>query len=168
MAYDRQHIGRWIRCFPTKALDARAQIGLFIEYMDIPNVKQLKVAREVIQEGKSFMESALGAGYSKRVATRGAKSLMRHSKGWNLAFIRAAQEVELDGQMLKKLIVYRLVSDVTRGKDSGVTRQAELIGRLKEVDAFVRNTDVQIGVFASLADDTKVAASVETLSADLP
>jgi hypothetical protein len=133
-----------------------------------PNDKQLKVAREVLQQGKPFMDSALNAGYSKHVAARGGKSLIRQSKGWNAAFIRAAQEIKLDGQMLKNIITYRLVSDVTQGKDSGVTRQAELIGRLKEVDAFVRNTDIQIGVFASLADDSKVAASVEGLTAELP
>lgn len=133
-----------------------------------PNDKQLKVAREVIKEGKGFMDSALRAGYSRHTAARGGKSLIRQSPGWNQAFIRAAQEIKLDGQMLKNIITYRLVSDVTLGKDSGVTRQAELIGRLKEVDAFVRSTDIQIGVFASLADNDKLVSSVESLSSELP
>jgi hypothetical protein len=75
---------------------------------------------------------------------------------------------EMDAKSIKSIVTYRLVGDVVAGKDSGVTRQAELLGRLKEVDMFVRSTDIQIGVFASLADNEKLVSSVDSLSSELP
>ena len=74
----------------------------------------------------------------------------------------------MDAKSIKSIVTYRLVGDVVAGKDSGVTRQAELLGRLKEVDMFVRSTDIQIGVFASLADNEKLVSSVDSLSSELP
>lgn len=84
------------------------------------------------------------------------------------AFITVANEAMLDTETVKNVAKYRLFDDVVKAKDSGVTRQIELLGRMKEHDWFVRNTDVQIGVFASLADNEKLVSSVESLSSELP
>lgn len=128
----------------------------------------MKLARGRVLDGKSFREAATDAGYSMNTANRGEKAMRRQTRSIEVAFRTAAQEAEYEGKVLKSMIVHRLVTDVCSGRDSGVTRQAELIGRLKEVDAFVRNTDVQIGIFAGLADDPRAAESVEALSAELP
>ena len=39
---------------------------------------------------------------------------------------------------------------ITNGKSSGVAREAELLGRDKTIDLWVRNSDVQVGIFAGL------------------
>lgn len=50
------------------------------------------------------------------------------------------------------MVTHRLMSSVIDGKPSNVAREAELLGKMKEVDLFVRNADVQLGIFAALIE----------------
>lgn len=133
-----------------------------------PTEKQKAVAKAVVRDGKSFRQASLDAGYALSRANRGPATSVAEMPGLREAFLREATAAEMDAKSLKAVVTHRLVTDVIRGRDSGVTRQAELLGRMKEVDMFVRNTDVQVGVFAALADDGKVATTVELLSTELP
>ena len=63
-----------------------------------------------------------------------------------------------------------LFSSGAKAKDAisphDVAREAELIGKLKNVDILVRNSDVQMGIFEVLADaeaDQMLALSVKDL-----
>jgi hypothetical protein len=47
----------------------------------------------------------------------------------------------------------RLLADITNGKSSGLGRECELLGKDKEVDMWVHNTAVQIGIFQGIAGD---------------
>lgn len=136
--------------------------------MKRPTERQRRLAEGVILEGKSFRQSALDVGYSESTANKGAAVYTKGRPGLQSAFITVANEAMLDTETVKNVAKYRLFDDVVKAKDSGVTRQIELLGRMKEHDWFVRNTDVQIGVFASLADNEKLVSSVESLSSELP
>jgi hypothetical protein len=133
-----------------------------------PTAKQVKLARGHILEGKSFRASALEAGYSESTANKGPAIYAQGRPGLQSAFITAAQQADLDANMMQTVSKHRLFSAIVAGKACENTKDIEVLGRFKSNDWFVRNTDVQIGVFASLADDTKVAASVESLTVDLP
>jgi len=133
-----------------------------------PTAKQKLLAEKVILEGKSFRQGAIEAGYSQIVADKGPNIYAADKPGLQAAFILAAQKADINAETVKQVSKYRLFDDVVKAKDSGVTRQIELLGRMKEHDWFVRNTDVQIGVFASLADDSKIAGNLESLTASLP
>jgi len=159
---------------PEKAIDARAKTGLFCLSMAnltgkrAPSKRQIAVAQDVILQGKSFRQASLDAGYAETVANQGPSTALKNHPLLAHAFVLASKQADLNVETVKQVAKYRLFDDVVKAKDSGVTRQIELLGRMKEHDWFVRNTDVQIGVFASLADDSKVAASVEGLTAELP
>lgn len=137
--------------------------------MKNPTAKQIKAAEGVILEGKPFKRAALDAGYAESVANRGAKSYAESKGSFQKAFILAAQKAEMNAETLKAVSKHRLVNDIVTGKDSGVTRQVEILARFKEHDWLVRNTDVQIGVFASIAgEDPKASAEVDEISSALP
>ena len=57
-------------------------------------------------------------------------------------------------EQVKGEIRDRLLGDIRRGKSSGVAREAELLGRDKTVDMWVRPADVQIGIFNALQGDS--------------
>ena len=133
-----------------------------------PSAKQIKVAADVVLGGKPFRQAMLDEGYTEHSANRGPRNYMSDHPNMREAFTMAALQADMNAETVKQVSKYRLFDDVVKAKDSGVTRQIELLGRMKEHDWFVRNTDVQIGVFASLADDSKVASSVEDLTAVLP
>jgi hypothetical protein len=67
-------------------------------------------------------------------------------------FERAAAEAVWKPDQLRKIVTHRLASAIIEGKPSNVAREAESIGKMKDVDLFVRDTDVQVGVFAALLD----------------
>jgi len=133
-----------------------------------PSIRQRKLAHGYLHEGKSFRKAAAEAGYSPKTGALGPTRLRRTCPGINIAFIEAAKTQVWSPEDLKAMSQSRLVSDISSGKSSGVAREIETLGKFKDTDWFVRNTDVQIGVFASLADDSKVASSVEDLTAVLP
>ncbi len=133
-----------------------------------PSAKQIKVASNVVLNGKSFRESMLAEGYTEHSSNRGPSDYIKTHPSMLAAFTMVAQQADMNAEVVKTTAKYRLFDDVVKGKDSGVTRQVELLGRFKEHDWFVRNTDVQIGVFASLADDSKTAVIIDTLAEDPP
>lgn len=109
------------------------------------------LAKMVITEGKTFKEGALAAGYSVSVAARGLKALMDDSKPVAEA-VRRESERLMTLDKLKPLAVARLYSEITNPKSSQGIKAIELAGRFKETDWFVRNTDINIGVFTALGE----------------
>jgi hypothetical protein len=43
------------------------------------------------------------------------------------------------------------MQSVIEGKPTNVAREAELLGKLRDVDLFVRNSDIQVGIFGVLS-----------------
>jgi hypothetical protein len=72
----------------------------------------------------------------------------RHSK--NKA-VEEAESVDLAPGKLEKLMLHRLAMNLIRGKDEG-SHTAKIVGGLKGIDAFVRNSDIQLGIFSGLTD----------------
>jgi hypothetical protein len=56
-------------------------------------------------------------------------------------FERAAAEAVWKPEQLRKIVTHRLATAVIEGRPSNVAREAELLGKMKEVDHFVRNAD---------------------------
>jgi hypothetical protein len=67
---------------------------------------------------------------------------------------------------VKAVIRSRLLADITSGKSSGLGRECELLGKDKDVDMFVRNADVQVGIFANLLEP-RTGEMIENLAATL-
>ncbi len=122
------------------------------------------LARMVIREGKSFKDSALAAGYSLSVACRGLKALVTDSKPVADA-IRRETESFITLDKLKPLAIQRLHAEIVNSKSSLGMKAIELAGRFKETDWFVRQTDVQIGVFAALGEAGPV---IDTVAGVIP
>lgn len=106
----------------------------------------------VIREGKPFNVSALACGYSQSTADKGLGRLASVSSAVSAAVRRetAHASASLDG--LKPLAIQRLHAEIVNPKSSLGIKAIEVAGRFKETDWFVRNTDVQIGVFAALGE----------------
>jgi hypothetical protein len=110
------------------------------------------LARMVMREGKSFTESAIAAGYSQSVAARGLKALAADSKPVAEAIRRETEAFNISLDKLKPLAINRLHSEIVNPKSSLGMKAIELAGRFKETDWFVRNMDVNIGVFSALGE----------------
>jgi hypothetical protein len=115
-----------------------------------PTEQQRRLAEGVIKFGNTFKQAAIAAGYSPKVAKLGPAYMRRHSVGVNVAFIEAAKQLTWKPAELKAMAISRLVSDISNGKSSGVSREIETLGKIKEHDWFVRTGDVQVGIFAGL------------------
>jgi hypothetical protein len=131
---------------------------------DFPRMKpnddrRMRRAR-LVRDGMSWRAACLKAGYSLSVANKGPRGYMEGGRneartlrpGIMKDFERAAAEAVWKSEQLKKIVTPRLATAVIEGRPSDVAREAELIGKMKEVDLFVRNADVQVGVFAALLD----------------
>jgi len=94
----------------------------------------------------------LEAGYSLSTANRGPKAFFRDSPGAGREFIRLAEEEPYNPDLTRKIAKHRLTKAVLEGKSSNVSREVELLGKFKEHDWWVHNGEVQIGVFAALAE----------------
>jgi hypothetical protein len=81
-------------------------------------------------------------------------------------FERAAGDATWDAETLKQIVTHRLAKAVVEGKPSNVAREAELIGKMKGVDLFVRNADVQVGIFANLLEP-RTAETIDNLAATI-
>lgn len=114
----------------------------------------MKRAR-LIRNGMSWRQACLQSGYSLSVANKGPRQYAGgdgHSRpGLLKDFERAAEEAAYPPEFIKKAVKHRLMQSVIEGKPSNVAREAELLGKLREVDLFVRNSDVQVGIFGLLA-----------------
>jgi hypothetical protein len=111
------------------------------------NDRRMERAR-LIRDGMSWRKACLLSGYSQSVADRGPRGYMNGNDGHRRPgimkdFERAAAEAVWKPEQLKKIVTHRLAISVAEGKPSNVAREAELIGRMKDVDLFVRNADVQ-------------------------
>jgi hypothetical protein len=123
------------------------------------------LARLVIREGKSFKESAVRAGYAASVAARGLKALCEDSKPVAEAIRRETESCFVGLDKLKPLAVRRLHDEIANPKSAGGLKAIEIAGRFKETDWFVRNADVQIGVFAALANNAELDAGALAIEA---
>ncbi len=70
-----------------------------------------------------------------------------------MAFVEAAKQLTWQPEEVRAVIRSRLLSDITAGKSTGVERACELLGKDKTVDMYVRNADVQVGIFAGLLEE---------------
>jgi len=64
-----------------------------------------------------------------------------------VAFTETSKQLAWQPEEIKAVIRSRLLADITNGKSSGVGRECELLGKDKEVNMWVRHSDVQIGIF---------------------
>jgi hypothetical protein len=131
-----------------------------------PTDQQRKLAEGVIKYGNTFKNAALAAGYSPKVAKLGAAYMRRHSVGVDVAFIEQAKQLTWEPEEVKAIIRSRLLADITSGKSSGLGRECELLGKDKDVDMFVRNADMQVGIFANLLEPRN-AEMIENLAATI-
>lgn len=116
--------------------------------------RRMKRAR-LVRDGMSWRQACLQSGYSLSVANKGPRGYSGadgHSRpSVRKDFERAAEEAVWKPDQLKRIVTHRLATAVIEGKPSTVAREAELIGRMKEVDPFVRNADVQVGIWGILS-----------------
>ena len=118
------------------------------------------LARMMIREGKTFKESALAAGYSASTSALGLRRLLRESKPFAEVYNRESGAF-LALPALKPLAIRRLYTEIEDVTSSQGIKAIELAGRFKELDWWVRNVDVQIGVFASLGEPSPAEDSLE-------
>lgn len=130
-----------------------------------PRYDQELLAHMLIQEGKPFRTSALAAGYSQTVAARGLKAFIAESPKF-ADVMRRKSEGLITLDRLKPLAVQRLHAEITNPKSSLGIKAIEIAGRFKETDWFVRNAEVNIGVFAGLAEPD--AIDVQTYEDNAP
>lgn len=130
-----------------------------------PNERQMALARGILREGKTFKQSALDVGYSPNVAKQGLAFMRRDVHGIDKAMTAVAQEMIFKPDELHAMSVNRLALDIQRGKSSGLEKAIDTLGRFKIHDWFVRNADVQIGVFASLGES---GPAIDTVAAVIP
>ena len=119
------------------------------------------LARMVIREGKTFWDSALAAGYSKSFAGRGLAAGVKMSNAVSTAVKREQDRLNASLATLKPLAVRRLYDEIANPRSNQGIKAIELAGRFKETDWFVRNVDVQIGVFASLGERSPAEDTLE-------
>lgn len=110
------------------------------------------LARMVIREGKSFKESALAAGYSISLASRGLGFAVGCSAAIASAVERESAQLTVGLDKLKPLAIRRLHDEIVNPKSSLGIKAIEVAGRFKETDWFVRNAEVNVGVFAALGE----------------
>lgn len=104
-------------------------------------------------EGKSFRAAMLESGYSPSIAAQGPKYNLRRNVSLRRAF-EAASHNHLRPEQLKMLAVHRLASEIANPKRTDGVKPIEVIGKMKDFDWFVRGPDLQVGIFASLAEGT--------------
>ena len=95
----------------------------------------------LIRDGMSWRKACLLSGYSQSVADRGPRGYMDGHDGHRRPgimkdFERAAAEAVWKPEQLRKIVTHRLATAVIEGRPSNVAREAELLGKLKEVDLF--------------------------------
>lgn len=131
-----------------------------------PNQRQRILADSYVNQGKTFKAALIDAGYSPKLAKAGPSWMRRHSVGIDTAFVEAARQQVWKPDEVRACIRSRLLSDITSGKSSGLGRECELLGKDKDVDMFVRNADVQVGIFANLLEPRN-AEMIENLAATI-
>lgn len=120
------------------------------------------LARLVVREGKPFVTSAVEAGYSLSVGRNGLKKLMSESAAVAEAVKAEWERLNVGLDKLKPLAVQRLYREIIDNESPYGMKAIELAGRFKETDWFVRNQDLQLGVFVNLADSAPETKDLDT------
>ena len=115
--------------------------------------RRMKRAR-LIRDGMSWRQACLQSGYSLATANRGPKNYVTNdAPGVVKDFERAAEEKVWKPEIIRKIVTHRLATAVVDGKPSNVAREAELLGKQKDVDMFVRTEGGNTtNILAVLAD----------------
>lgn len=110
------------------------------------------LAKMLIREGKTFRESALAAGYSESVASRGLRALTCDSEPLAEAIRKEERNISVNMDRLKPLAINRLYHEILNVQSSNGMKAIELAGRFKETDWFVRNTETHLGVLINMTE----------------
>lgn len=114
--------------------------------------RRMKRAR-LIRDGMSWRRACLESGYSLSVANRGPRGYSEGRPGVVKDFERAAAEAVWKPETFRKIVTHRLATSVIEGRPSNVAREAELLGKQKDVDMFVRTEGGNTtNILAVLAD----------------
>jgi hypothetical protein len=105
-----------------------------------------------LRDGLSWRQACLRSGYGLSAANRGPKAYFRGNPGVQREFVRLAEDEAYSPELAHKIAKNRLIKSVLEGKSSNVAREIELLGKLKEHDWFVRNSDASVGVFVGLME----------------
>jgi hypothetical protein len=110
------------------------------------------LAKLVVRDRKQFKESALAAGYSLSLACRGLARAMECSSAIATAVENENNRLIADLKALKPISVQRLYDEIVNPRSSMGIKAIELAGRFKETDWWVRNAELQVGVFTQIGD----------------
>lgn len=112
-----------------------------------------RLAQMVIVEGKPFYSSALEIGMPESAAITGPRFLARRSSLFAAA-IREVSSIKPGANPagLRNKVLNSLDWHLSDPNSPDNLKACEVAGKLKELDMFVRNTDVQIGVLAALGE----------------
>jgi len=120
------------------------------------------LAKLHIRQGRPFTECALAAGYTKATALKGLRNLMASSLPLTEAIRKEWEALAVDVTRLKPVSVARLYREIAAPDGPNAMKAIELAGRFRETDWFVRNADVQLGVFVNMADSTPETGEIDT------
>lgn len=97
----------------------------------------------------------------------GPKIMRSMVKGLDQAFLKVAQQTQWRPEQLRQIAVTRITKTCCDDRNSDNLKAAELIGRFKSVDLFVRNGDAQVGIFFGAVEAS--SADIDALNpAQLP
>lgn len=128
-------------------------------------------AFEKVPLARALREAGFSASYSRRSKNDLMKASKPFAASWR--FIEAEQRarrfeghskdsspanVTGEPDVLKTAVKRRLVKNIEEGRDEGV-RSAQLLGKFKEHDWWVRNEDAPVGVFVALSTHKEAIAA---------
>jgi len=114
------------------------------------------LARLVIREGKSFRASAIQAGYSRAVASKGLKAAMSVSTVLADAIRAEWDRVSISIDRLKPLALARLYREIADPESSYGVKAVEVAGKLKEADWFIRTGETNLGIFQAIIESAAI------------
>lgn len=125
-----------------------------------PSEIHMKVAKSVVLEGRSFRSAMTDAGLSQSYADMGPSMVRSRVPSIDAAFKKAEAMLEWRPDRLKQLAVNRIATTCADDRNTDNLKAAELIGKFKTVDLFVRNGEAQVGIFfgALESSDSDIAA----------
>jgi len=128
-----------------------------VSAMEAPQNESRRMKRaRLVRDGLSWRAACLQSGYSMATANRGPRGYMENKPGVAKDFERAASEAAYRPGVPQKgcdsppNVIGDRRKALQRCPRSRTARKDE------EVDLFVRNTDVQVGIFAALMEPPPV------------
>jgi hypothetical protein len=139
-----------------------------------PTERHRSVAKQYLSGDATLADTLEANGFARCYANGGVPELRARSTPFRRAFdaevkakLKQVEELDFDAPIMEKLVQWRLATNVAGGKDEGV-HSARALGSLKKLDLFVRNNDIQVGLFASFADpNSRESATLDQLVATL-